>query len=187
MKSIIVLGLVGEIASGKSTVADFLITEFKAEAVSFSQPLRDILDILSLPQNRENMVWLGVDLRARFGQDILAKAVFRAAQNSSAPIICLPNIRLAEDITVFKAVPNFYLVKIEAHSEIRYQRLCHRRENPDDQNKTWAEFLSDSQLPTEISIREVAKSAQFALDNNTDKPCLFDQVKKLIQTIGENT
>lgn len=176
----IVIGLVGEIASGKSTVAQFLTDHLNSETASFSQPLRNILDILGLPQSRENMVWLGVDLRERFGQDILAKAVFKMVNDSPNQIICLPNIRLAGDITLLKTLPGFVLVSIEADQKIRYERLIKRRQNPDDAAKTWEEFLTDSQLPTEVTIREVAKQAQFSIDNNTDLTDLFKQVKQII-------
>lgn len=185
MNNKIVLGLIGEIASGKSAVADFLVDEFQSETASFSDPLRRILDMLGLPQSRENMVWLGVDLRERFGQDILAKSIFQTVIASSAPIICLPNIRLNGDVMLLKTLPNFYLVNIEATAEIRYQRLTQRTENTDDATKTWEEFLADSNLPTEINIRELSKQAQFSISNNTCQANLFKQIRSIIQEIRE--
>ncbi|MEK7072783.1 MAG: hypothetical protein AAB969_04380, partial [Patescibacteria group bacterium] len=59
MRNKIILGLVGEIASGKTTVAQFLEEEFGSATISFSEPLRNILNILNLPQSRSNLVWLG--------------------------------------------------------------------------------------------------------------------------------
>jgi len=41
----LIIGLVGEIASGKSTIAQFLEEEFGSLTVSFSESLRKILDI----------------------------------------------------------------------------------------------------------------------------------------------
>lgn len=179
----IVLGLVGEIACGKSDVAKSLAEDYGSETFSFSQPLRDILDILGLPQSRENMVWLGVDLRERFGQDILAKSVFNLVNKSQAPIVCLPNIRLEGDVTLFRTLPCFYLINIEADPKIRYERLTKRGENVDDATKTWEEFLADAQLPTEVGIREIAKSANFVIENNTCKANLIKQVRGIIQNI----
>ncbi|MDO8669411.1 MAG: hypothetical protein Q7K65_03910 [Candidatus Buchananbacteria bacterium] len=179
----IVLGLVGEIASGKSAVAEFLEKEFNSETASFSQPLRDILDILNLPQSRENMVWLGVDLRERFGQDILAKAVLNMVKKSQAAMICLPNIRLEGDINLLGTLPYFYLIKIKADAQIRYQRLRKRGENTDDATKTWEEFLNDANLPTEVTIREVGKQAQFTVKNDTSEDDLIKQIKEVILQI----
>lgn len=183
MRNKIIIGLVGEIASGKSTAAQFLEDEFNSETVSFSRPLRQILNILGLPQTRENMVWLGVDLRERFGQDVLANAILKMINESPAKIICLPNIRLESDIIVLKKMPDFYLVKIEAEQNIRYQRLIKRHQNPDDSTKTWEQFLADASLPTEVSIRKVAKQAQFSIENNTCEANLIKQVRAIIKTI----
>lgn len=183
MRDKIILGLVGEIASGKSAMAQFLEEEFKSETASFSQPLRQILDILSLPQSRENMVWLGVDLRERFGQDVLAKAVFKMIEKSPAEIICLPNIRLEGDVILLKTLPNFYLIRIEADQRTRYDRLTKRDQNTDDAGKTWEEFLADAQLPTEVTIKEVGKQARFVIDNNTCEANLCKQIRRIIETI----
>ena len=176
-----VIGLVGEIASGKSTVAQFLEDEYGSETASFSQPLRDILDILGLPHERESMVWLGVDLRKLFGQDILAKTIFKMVNDSQAKIVCLPNIRLESDITTLKTLPGFILVSLEADQRLRYERLIKRRQNSDDTDKTWEEFLADSNLPTEVTIREVAKQAQFTIDNNTCLASLYRQVGEIVE------
>ena len=183
MNNKIILGLIGEIASGKSALADFLTDEFQSKTASFSEPLRRILDLLGLPQSRENMVWLGVNLREHFGQDILAKYTFRTITHSFAPIICLPNIRLEGDISLLKTLPHFYLIRIDAEPEIRYKRLTQRTENSDDSTKTWEEFLADSTLSTEIGIRDLPKQAHFSIDNNTCKANLFKQIRSIIKEI----
>ena len=179
----IILGLVGEIASGKSAIADFLVKEFNSETASFSDPLRQTLNILGLPQSRENMVWLGVDLRQRFGQDILAKAVFEKIKKSQSDIICLPNIRLEGDVEFLSKLPSFYLINVVADPEIRYNRLITRGENSDDRTKTWDQFLADAELPTEISIREIAKQAQFTIENNACESNLFKRMLAIFEII----
>lgn len=179
----IILGLAGEIASGKDTVAAYLKKKYGSETVSFSQPLRDIADRLYLPQSRENLVWLGNDLRARFGQDILAKAVGEEVKQSQKKIIVLPNVRLPQDIKFLKKLPGFYLVAINTDAKIRYARLTKRRQNTDDQTKTWAQFLKDSKLPTEIKIRGLAKKAKYKIDNNGTFIELNKQIDEIIRDI----
>ena len=175
-----VIGLVGEIASGKSTVAQFLEEAFGSATISFSEPLRSILNTLDLPQRRKNLVWLGEDLRKRFGQHVLAQAVFKMVNESQAPLVCLPNVRLEGDVIFLKTLPNFVLVSINTEQLLRYERLIKRGQNTDDTTKTWEEFLTDSELPTEITIREVTKNAKFSIDNNTSLADLFRQVREII-------
>jgi dephospho-CoA kinase len=181
----IIIGLVGEIASGKDTVAKYLEKKYGSQTVSFSGPLRAILDILDLPQTRENMAWLGVDLRQRFGQDILAKAVTAQVRKSKNKMVALPNVRLPQDITYLKKLPGFHLVHIDADPKIRYQRLIRRSQNADDKSKTWAKFLKDSRLPTEIKIRQLAKKAEYRLDNSGSVENLKKQVDEMMRRVGK--
>lgn len=179
----IILGLVGEIAAGKDTVAAYLKKKYSSQTISFSQPLRDILDRLNLKQTRENMAWLGHDLRKKFGQNLLAKALDQQIKNSKNKIICLPNIRLPQDIKYLKKMPGFVLINIKAQPKIRYERLTKRSQNADDQNKTWTQFLKDAKLPTEINIRKLAKKARYQIDNNGNFKQLYRQVEKIINKI----
>lgn len=182
----IILGLVGEIASGKDTIAEYLRKKYQSQTISFSQPLRDILDRMYLPQNRENMANLGHDLRQRFGRDIIAKAVGQEIEKSKKSIICLPNVRLKEDITYLKNKPGFFLIHIKAEPKIRYQRLTKRSQNTDDQTKTWAQFQRDAKLPTEIQIRRVARQAKFVIDNNGNYKNLYRQTEDIIKKIKKH-
>lgn len=177
----IVIGLAGEIASGKDTVAAYLKKKHQSETISFSQPLRNILDILFLPQTRENMSWLGTILRKKFGQDLLAKAITEQAENSKKKIVVLPNIRLPQDIIYLKKLPHFILVGINADPKTRYRRLIKRNQNSDDKTKTWKQFLKDARLPTETKIRKLIKKAKIVLDNNGSFQDLHAQVEKTLK------
>ena len=83
----IVFGLVGEIAAGKDTMADYLKDKYDSQTVSFSQPLRDILDRIYLPQSRINMANLGKELRNLFGEDILSLTIAKEAEASPKKIV----------------------------------------------------------------------------------------------------
>ena len=179
----LILGLVGEIASGKDTVAAYLKKNYRSETVSFSQPIRDILDRLYLPQTRTNMSELGIGLRQTFGQDLLSKVIAEEVKNSQQKIVSLPNVRLASDLIYLKKLPGFYLIHIDTEQKTRFQRLKKRTQNADDQNKTWPEFLRDSRLPTETKIRHLAKKARYQLDNNGSFSQLYRQINELIKKI----
>ncbi len=181
----IIIGLVGEIASGKDTVADYLKKKYRSETVSFSQSLREILKIIALSESRTNLAKLGQILRKTFGQDILAKAVSRKVAASSKKIVCLPNVRLPQDIKTFKKNPNFFLIAIFAKSKTRWQRLTKRNQNSDDQTKTWNQFLKDGRLPTEKQIRKIASQAEFQIDNNGNFNQLYRQVSEIVRKITE--
>ncbi len=179
----LILGLVGEIASGKDTVAAYLTKKYQAQTISFSQPIRDILDRAYLPQTRENMSKLGHGLRGEFGQDMLSKVIAEEAKCSKAKIVVLPNVRLESDIVHLSHEPGFRLVRIDCETKTRFARLTARRQNPDDKNKTWSQFLADAKLYTERHIRRLGKEAKYNLDNNNGKPQLYQQIDELIKKI----
>ena len=179
----LILGLVGEIASGKDTVAAYLKKNYQSETVSFSQPLRDILNRLYLPQTRKNMSELGIGLRQTFGQDLLSKVIANEVKNSKKKIVCLPNVRLASDLIYLKKLPGFYLIRIDTEQKTCFQRLIKRSQNADDKNKSWPEFLRDLRRPTEIKIRQLAKKTRYRLDNNGNFSQLYRQVDELIKKL----
>lgn len=179
----IIIGLVGEMASGKDTIADYLAKKYGSKTISFSQPLRDMLDRLYLPQTRMNMANLGIIIRRQFGQDILAKAIASEIKASHAKIVCLPNIRLESDMVHIKKFKNFILINVSTEAKIRYQRIIKRSQNPDDKTKTWEQFILDSKIPTETKIRKIAKKAKYSIDNNSNYKNLYSQIDTVIAKI----
>jgi len=178
-----IIALVGEMASGKDSIAVHLAKNYNAQTVSFSQPLRDILDRLHLPQNRINMANLGADLRQTFGQDLLNHVIIDEIEASEKVLFCLPNIRLESDMIAIKELPRFILVAVDTTPAVRFDRLTHRHQNSDDEGKTWEQFLADSQLPTEIEIRNIMKQAKYKIDNNGTADELIAQVDKIMAEI----
>lgn len=183
LKHKIIIGLVGEMGSGKDSVASYLTEKYGSQTVSFSRPLRDVLDRMLIPQSRENLIWLGHDLRERFGHNVLNNVIINEIKTSPKEFFCLANIRIPEDIIGIVDLPGFFLVHVKLDAQTRYQRITQRRENTDDHTKTWEEFLKDSELPTERRIREMAQGAQFTITNDGGIEALHAQVDELIDKI----
>jgi len=178
----LIIGLVGEIASGKDTAAAYLKKKYGAETISFSQPLRDILDRLFITQTRENLANLGIALRKTFSQDILSKVIAQEIATSKKKIAVLPNVRLKSDTVYLDSEPGFVLVSIETDMKTRFARLKKRGQNADDKTKTWSQFLKDSKLSTEIQINKLAKTCKYKLDNNSTKKDLEKQIDRLMKS-----
>lgn len=174
-----IIGLVGAIASGKGTAASYLHEQYRAEVVTFSAALKDCLTRLGLEVNRDNLIKLSEQLRAGFGEDILARVVGYAVTQSTADMVVVDGIRRLADISELQNMPGFVLVEIAADPKTRYERLIARSEKVDDQTKTYEEFLADEERSTEISIREVASKASMTVDNNGDLPHLYEGLSKI--------
>jgi len=181
-----IIGLVGQIACGKEVVKKYLAEKYKAQDCKFSTSLRDILMRLDLPVSRENMQKMSTILRAGFGEDLLAKVIAADASKLKSEIVVMDGIRRMADIKYLKDLPNFYLIKIEAETQTRFERVKSRNENTGDKDKTFEQFVFEQNYETEKSIPEVMDFAKISIDNNGTLANLYLQVDKIIGNILKN-
>ena len=176
----IIIGLAGQISSGKDTVADYLSKKYNSVTVSFSQPLRDILKRLYMPIDREHLSGLAQCIIDKFGTDVLSKTIATEIESSDKQIFVLPNIRREADYLHLKHNSGFVLVGINTDLKKCYERLIKRGQNEDDKKKTWEQFQKDLQLSTEVDIAELVKKSSIKLDNNGSLEDLYQQIDKMI-------
>ncbi len=176
----IILGLAGEIASGKGTVAEYLNKKHNASTHRFSTMLRDVLDRLHLEHTRENMQKISTALRKNYGEDTLARVIAEDVKKDDAEIIVVDGVRRLDDIKYLKELDGFNLVYIEAEIKKRYNRIIERSENTDDQNKTFEQFEKDHQGEPELQIKGLKEYADIVIDNNGVMEDLYQQVDEII-------
>lgn len=178
-----IIGIAGEIASGKDTVTKYLQDRYGAKQYRFSDPLRAILKTLHLEITRDNLTAVSTHLREAFGQDILAHVIEKDAESSEADIVVIDGVRRLSDIDLVKDNPNFTFWYTEADVNIRYQRLQGRRENEDDSRLTFEQFLEDHSNETERFIPELKQRAKFIIENNGTLEELQEKVDAIMKSI----
>lgn len=176
----LILGFVGKLASGKAVCQKYISENYDAGGAKFSTSLRDILNRLYLPITRENMQDISLDLRNRFGSDILARVIAEDVKNDPHDIVVIDGVRRLPDIACLKDLPGFNLISIDATPELRYERMKKRNENVGDSEKTFAQFVEDGGREAELQIPEVMSAASFHLDNNGPIEDLHKQLEKII-------
>ncbi len=179
----IILGLVGEVAAGKTTVTDYLKEKHDAVSFRFSDMLRDILGRMHIETSRINMQKISTAVRTNYGDDIMSKVIAGDVKNSKHNFIIVEGIRRPSDITYLKELPEFKFIAINTNEKTRWERLTNRSENPDDKTKTWEQFQKDSQQEAEGKVKEIAEQADYMIDNNGDLEKLYQQVDKIIKEI----
>jgi dephospho-CoA kinase len=175
-----IIGLVGELASGKDVTKKYLQDNYGASCHRFSTILRDVLGRLYLPIVRENLQDLSTILRGRFGEDLLAKIIAEDVKNDPHEIIVVDGIRRDADMAYLKTLPGFVLLSLEVEPKTRYERLIKRQENADDASKTYEQFLADGQKETELEIPHVMASANYKINNNGTLEELYRQIENII-------
>jgi dephospho-CoA kinase len=176
----IIIGLVGKIASGKSTVATYLEKKYNGHMHSFSTSMREILARLYLPITRENMQLLSTALRGCFGQNLFSQVIVEDIKQDTSKLSIAENVRRVSDLEGLKMLPNFKLIRIVSDEHARYERLINRNQNADDKNKTFEEFLIEEQAEAELEIPKVMAMAELEVINNGSLEELYQQIDKII-------
>ncbi len=179
----IILGFVGDLASGKGTVCQYLKEKHAVTSYRFSTMLRDILDRIYVEKTRENLQDLSTFLRGRYGQDIMSKVIAKDVQNDANPIVAVEGIRRPTDITYLQELPGFHLIYITADPKIRWQRMVLRKENIDDAGKTFEQFLKDEQAEADMLIKDLGKQAKYTIVNNGNIEEFHSNMEEILDQI----
>jgi dephospho-CoA kinase len=177
----LILGIAGEIGSGKGTIAKYLSERHNASSYQFSMMLRDVLDRLHLEHSRDNIQRLSTTLRHTFGEDLMARVMAEDVKGDESELIVIDGVRRIDDIKYLKEIPEFKLVYVEADMKIRYDRLIHRNENVDDEGKTFEEFEKDHQRETEVTIRGLKDHSGIVLENNESLEEFYEKLDEMVK------
>lgn len=181
----IVIGVTGEMASGKDTVTEYLVEKYGAKKYRFSDVLRSILDLLYIPQTRENLTKLSILLRDGYGDELLAQVIEEKAKNDTDnALLVIDGIRRYQDIAHFSHLEGFTLWYVDASFETRYERLTMRTQNVDDSTKTEEEFRAEHELETEKGVPALKEHAQEVIKNEGLLDELHRKVDVLMTKMG---
>ncbi|MFA6105705.1 MAG: AAA family ATPase [Patescibacteria group bacterium] len=181
----IVLGFVGDLASGKGTICKYLLEKYGTNSYRFSTMLRDVLKRLYVENSRENLQNLSTVLRTNFGQDLMSRVIAEDVKNDSKEIVAVEGIRRPTDITYLEKNPGFNLIYITADPQTRWERLVKRNENPGDDKKTFEEFTKDEGAEADRMIKELGKTAKFTITNNGNFEEFYNQMETILKSIHE--
>ncbi len=179
----IIVGIAGQIASGKDTVSKYITDEYGATRYGSSGIFRSALRNLFLPETRENLQKISLALRQAFGDDLVARVLHEDIKRTEGDFNVVDGVRRLSDILLLKQEPNFYLLYVDAPMELRYERIVKRAQNADDQTKTIDEFRQDHEREAEVSIKALQSQANGVVENTGDLKALFDQVDAFIKKI----
>jgi dephospho-CoA kinase len=89
---------------------------------SLSDEVRHEATRRGLDHSRDNLIHIGVDMRARHGPGALARRVLPRLRDKAV----VDSIRNPGEVAVLRRVPRFLLLGIDAPQELRFQRSLRR-------------------------------------------------------------
>lgn len=184
-----VVGIFGQIACGKDTIARMLQEEFQFEHFAYSQVLESLLEARGFekPTPREVRWEMRRELIAKEGPGAHTKLLWQTirAYNSLSdkPItgVILNGPRPVEEAIELKKLPNSTLIGIHCSPEVRFRRLVSRQRQGDTFTKEDFERLNlaESEEMNEMFNSGVADYI-FSNEGGTDniRQAVFKFIKK---------
>jgi len=174
-----IIGIVGSIASGKDTVADYL-KEKGFQAVSLSDMLREIMKQENIEITIPNMTEYGNKLRNSKGNGFLAQKAYESINKDKA---ILTSIRQVGEVEFLKSKPDFYLIKLDAPIEDRLKRLVKRDRDGDVKNLEELKVIEAKQADGkggDMNMNKCFEMADYTIINDGNFEDLYKKVDELI-------
>lgn len=181
-----VIGLVGEMGSGKETFGKTLQEEIRGlrvERFTFSALLRQTLELWDISATRENLQKLARVMDDGFGTGALTRAGRCRIDRLEADVIVVDGVRWESDYDFIRSLPNHLLVFITADPEIRLERLRARREKAGEGDMTREQFAEASAARNEVSIPSIGARADRRIENNGTLEDFKVKIKALAREI----
>ncbi len=137
----IIFGITGTLGSGKGTIVSYL-KEKGFEHFSVRAFITEEVERRGLPVNRDTLVAVANDLRAKHSPSYIAEQLYaRAAKLGKNCVI--ESIRTLGEVNSLRARENFHLLAVDADREVRYARITARATETD--KITFEKFLADDE------------------------------------------
>ncbi len=185
----LIIGVVGQIASGKGILVKYLIEKLNFISFSLSSILHNELKKKKIKKfTRKTLQDMGDSLRKRSGDDILAQLAIKKLLAQGEKHVVIEGIRNPGEIEFLKKKPSFILIGVKAKRELRFKRLLSRGKEWDPKN--YNDFIKvdkrDLGIGQDRSGQQVAKClayCDFVLTNNSNVREFEEKVEKLMRKV----
>ncbi|MFA5770630.1 MAG: hypothetical protein WC894_04015 [Patescibacteria group bacterium] len=190
MKKHTIVGVVGQIASGKGILVNYLTNHFAFSSFSLSSIVHDELKKKGVKKfTRQTLQDVGDELRRGYGDRVLAQRTLEVINEQKKGRIIVEGIRNPGEIEFLKKnSDNFILIGISVNRKLRFERLLARGKEWDP--KTYEDFLKvdrrDIGVGQNKSGQQVAKCltySDYVLSNNKDVKDFERKIKELMKKI----
>ena len=189
MKEIkLIVGITGTNGAGKGTVVDYLIKEKDFKHFSASGLITQEIIKRNLPVNRDNMIIVGNDLRAKNGAGYIAEELIRRASSNNSNSI-IDSIRTLGEVDKLRERGGM-LLAVDADQKLRYKRIVLRGEEKD--KVSFEQFVAqekkemESDDPNKQNLQACKKVADYLIENNGTLEELNKEIEKLLVKINNN-
>lgn len=177
-----IIGVSGYLASGKDSLANYLVEKKGFSHISLSDILREDLKYQGKPVTRKNLQEIGNKVRKEYGDGVLAERALGKMVPSKNYVVT--SIGRVAEIKALKKHPGFVSVFTVAPARKRFEWIRARKREEDPQ--TWKEFLKHEKLESKggkAMFREFEncrKASDIIISNNSSLQAFFEKVDKML-------
>lgn len=187
----LILGLSGFAASGKTEIANYLKEKYSFTILEFSQVIEEeakrmglMKDNLSLEEKKRVLSEVGAIIRKKYNDEaIFAKFLVKKIMEENIERVVVTGFRSRYEVEVFKDAfkEKFYLVWVETDVRLRYER---RKLQDPNFNLSFEEFLErDENDSKRLGLDKIKDMANFFIENNSTLDDLKKKVDDFIDKI----
>lgn len=187
----LILGLSGFAASGKTEIANYLKEKYSFTILEFSQVIEEeakrmglMKNNLSLEEKKRVLSEVGAIIRKKYNDEaIFAKFLVKKIMEENTERVVVTGFRSRYEVEVFKDAfkENFYLVWVETDVRLRYER---RKLQDPNFNLSFEEFLErDENDSKRLGLDKIKDMANFFIENNSTLDDLKKKVDDFIDKI----
>lgn len=189
-----IIGVVGQIGSGKDTATSFLE---KKGFINFSLSDQIRIELRkrgNVNFTREDIQNLGDELRVENDDDYWARQAWEKAITSGKKKLIISSIRHPAEAEFLKNQTNFYLLAVIADQRLRFKRKLESAQRKSDSTRsddqdilTWEEFKKADDREVKVQkehsqqVSNVVALADFVIENNGT---IEELEEKVYQTLG---
>jgi len=179
-----IIGITGTLGAGKGTVVEYLktkgFTHYSARDVWNEEIAKR-----GMFSNRDNMLAVANDMRAKHGSDYFARTALAKAQEVGGDAV-IESIRSIGEAEYLKA-HGAKMWAVDADINVRYERITKRQSETD--KVSFDKFVFDEQAefanedPTKPNIQKVMQMSDVIFQNNGTQEDLFAQVEAALNKV----
>lgn len=178
-----IIGLVGPIRAGKTTISAYLAKRYGYRLASNSELLKSIAINLGINSDRSNLKRLGDAIFSVLGNETLAR--YRISKSEEFPIV-VDGIRYIEEIRTYTQIPSFRLLGVTAGSQQRYERTIALAHQGKDSHLSLDAFNSLSVARSEESVPTLIQMADHVITNDGSLTNLENSIEVILDFWSKN-